>query len=30
MTDAEAENPIFQSHDVKDRLIGKEPETGED
>ena len=30
MTDAEAENPIFQSPDVKNRLIGKEPETGED
>ena len=29
-TDAEAENPIFQPPDVKNRSIGKDPEAGED
>ena len=30
MTDAEAETPILWPPDVKNRLIGKDPDAGED
>jgi len=29
-TDAEAETPILLPHDVKNRLIGKDPDAGKD